>query len=69
MSKQTQVQELDQWELALEEELTKLQNCQNEHGFEGCEPCDKLLECTTRQEYVKAVYTSMNKGKGGGFEF
>jgi len=31
--------------------------------------CDKLFECALRDEYVKAVYESMSKGQGGGFEF
>ncbi|MEA1914771.1 MAG: hypothetical protein U9N30_05595 [Campylobacterota bacterium] len=63
------VLELDQWELALEAELKKLQQCQINLGFSGCEPCPKLLDCELRNTYVKAVYTSMSKGSGGGFEF
>lgn len=31
--------------------------------------CDFILECELREIYVKAVYESMNKGSGGGFEF
>jgi hypothetical protein len=27
------------------------------------------LDCLVRKEYIKAVYESMNKGAGGGFEF
>jgi len=31
--------------------------------------CIKILECEIRDKYIKAVYESMNKGSGGGFEF
>jgi len=31
--------------------------------------CEKLLECEVRDDYIKAVYDSMSKGAGGGFEF
>jgi hypothetical protein len=31
--------------------------------------CEVLLSCELREAYVKAVYDSMNKGTGGGFEF
>lgn len=65
----TQTPSKDQWEIALDEQLKILQECQKSLGFEGCEPCAKILECQTRKNYVLAVYQSMNKGSGGGFEF
>ncbi len=64
-----QEKELDQWERALQEKLAELQLCQKEQNLQSCFPCKKLLECPLRDAYVKAVYESMNKGSGGGFEF
>ena len=61
--------ELDKWELALEEQIKILQKRQDSHNLQSCTPCGKLLDCNTRQQYIKAVYESMNKGSGGGFEF
>lgn len=61
--------EQDQWEKALDAKLLELQACQKEHNLQSCFPCEKLLECPLRSTYVKAVYESMNKGSGGGFEF
>ncbi len=61
--------ELDEWELKLEDEIIILQKCQQEKELLGCESCDEIFDCDTRKKYVKAVYESMNKGSGGGFEF
>lgn len=61
--------ELNQWEIALEEQLKQLKECQERHKFKSCLPCPELNKCALRDEYVKAVYDSMSKGKGGGFEF
>ena len=60
---------LDEWELKLEEQLKVLQSCQNNKGFNSCNPCEQFFECELRKKYVIAVYESMNKGSGGGFEF
>jgi len=60
---------LDKWEEALELELEKLKRCQSEQGYKSCLPCPKLNNCQLRGSYVNAVYESMNKGEGGGFEF
>ena len=46
-----------------------LQKCQQEKNLESCTACEHLFECETRKAYVKAVYESMAKGQGGGFEF
>lgn len=62
-------QEFDKWELALIKEKDNLQACQTALGFNSCTPCEKIFECEIRKTYVKAVYESMNKGSGGGFEF
>ena len=59
----------DRYEIALEEKTAELKACQAEHGYKSCLPCDKLTDCPLRDAYVNAVYESMNKGQGGGFEF
>ena len=62
--------ELDRWEKALEkEELPLLEKCQSEHQVQSCMKCEHLLKCETRERYIAAVYESMSKGGGGGFEF
>jgi len=62
-------QEVDGFKQKLEEQLKILQECQESQNVDSCLKCDKILECSIRQEYVKAVYLSMNKGDTGGFEF
>jgi len=59
----------DKWELALEVEIKVLQQCQESKNLPSCTACAELLTCTIRQTYIKAVYESMSKGGGGGFEF
>ena len=66
MSTDTQ---LDKWELALEEQIKILKQCQDSKQLSSCSKCEQFLECQIRQQYIKAVYESMNKGSGGGFEF
>ncbi|ENQ1162969.1 hypothetical protein ACEODZ_000413 [Campylobacter upsaliensis] len=47
-----------------------LQKCQNDRGLNSCYQCEEIFNCTTRKNYVDAVYNSMSKGKTeGGFEF
>jgi hypothetical protein len=63
-------QEKDKWQLALDEPLDLLLNCQSEHNIDSCLKCKEILNCKTRDSYVKSVYESMNKGVNeGGFEF
>jgi len=62
-------QQKDKWELVLESKIIELQECQKEKNLSSCFVCEKLFTCSLRDEYVKAVYESMNKGSGGGFEF
>jgi len=62
-------QVLDEWQLKLEHKKVELENCQKEHHLQSCLSCEKLLDCTVRDGYIKAVYDSMSKGQGGGFEF
>lgn len=59
----------DKWNIALDNQLIIIKQCQQTLNLTSCTPCEKIIECNTRKEYVKAVYESMNKGAGGGFEF
>jgi hypothetical protein len=59
----------DKWELSLDNPLKLLQQCQINLKIDSCLKCNQILECQTRENYIKAVYESMNKGSGGGFEF
>ena len=60
---------LDEWKIALKNKKEELEICQKEHRVSSCMKCEKLLNCEIRDTYIKAVYDSMSKGKGGGFEF
>jgi len=60
---------MNKYEEALNEQIEILKKCQEEHQLKSCFLCDNLFECALRDEYVKAVYESMSKGQGGGFEF
>ncbi|MBT8344569.1 MAG: hypothetical protein KJO45_07620 [Sulfurovum sp.] len=62
-------QVLDEWQIALKQKKSDLEACQKEHQVKSCIGCEKLLECEVRDAYIKAVYDSMSKGAGGGFEF
>ena len=62
-------QVLDEWQITLQQKKKELQDCQQERHLKSCLKCEKLLNCELRDAYVKAVYDSMNKGTGGGFEF
>ncbi|WP_456432281.1 hypothetical protein [Nitratifractor sp.] len=59
----------DEWEEALARELETLRKCQQDRNVTSCMACPEILECEIRKRYVNAVYESMNKGTGGGFEF
>lgn len=65
MSEQT----LDEWQILLVQKKAELEACQKQYHITSCLKCDKLLNCEIRDGYIKAVYDSMSKGKGGGFEF
>jgi len=60
---------LDEWQILLVQKKAELQECQKEQRVDSCMKCTKLLDCVLRDAYIKAVYDSMSKGKGGGFEF
>ena len=59
----------DEFELELDRQREILQACQREKGLSSCFACDAMFECKTRKNYVDAVYSSMSKGDGGGFDF
>lgn len=59
----------DIFEQNLQEKKALLQACQKEKELFTCSDCEKMFECEIRKTYVKAVYESMAKGHGGGFEF
>ena len=69
MDNTTQNNQPDQWQVALDKALVELQNCQQNKGLDTCTKCSEVFSCQIKKEYVLAVYESMNKGSGGGFEF
>jgi len=62
-------QVLDEWQILLTQKQAELEACQKEKRVQSCMKCEKLLDCEVRDAFIKAVYDSMSKGKGGGFEF
>jgi len=60
---------LDEWQIALGIKKRELEVCQVEQNVNSCLNCPKIHDCTIRDAYVHAVYNSMSKGAGGGFEF
>ena len=69
MSRSAMSEIKDIFEEALQEKKALLQACQQEKNIFTCSDCEKMFECEIRKTYVKAVYESMAKGHGGGFEF
>lgn len=65
----TNNQELDKFELYLNEMIIKIEDCQKEKNLNSCSLCEHYFNCDLRKEYVNAVYNSMSKGDTGGFEF
>ena len=59
----------DEFVNAKYEWIVKLQTCQKENSVDSCLKCSKLLGCDLRNNYVKVIFQSMNKGEGGDFEF
>ena len=60
---------LDEWEIKLDKKIVELKTCQESNQLKSCSPCGQFFEFELRKKYVIAVYESMNKGAGGGFEF
>lgn len=61
--------EKDIYNIKLDEQVVLVQACQKEHDVDSCMKCKEVIGCEVRKTYVQAVYQSMNKGQGGGFEF
>ena len=59
----------DVWQQALAAKKSELEACQKSRQLTSCMACENILDCDVRESYVKAVYDSMSKGTGGGFEF
>ena len=59
----------DKWKLNLEEKTIELKQCQEINRVKSCLECLELLNCKIRDSYIHAVYSSMNRGASGGFEF
>ncbi len=53
----------------LQEKIEILKNCQSSYKVNSCLKCKDVIGCEIRKTYINAVYQSMNKGEGGGFEF
>ena len=60
---------IDEWQIKLEQKIKEVKECQISNNLETCTPCDKFFDCELRKKYVITVYSSMNKGSTGGFEF
>jgi len=60
---------LDEWQIALNVKKKELESCQEQQRVNSCLSCQKIDNCAIRDAYVHAVYNSMSKGAGGGFEF
>lgn len=62
--------ERDQFEQAMDAKKELLIQCQSSKNLNSCYNCSELFDCSTRKNYVDAVYSSMSKGKTeGGFDF
>ncbi|SFZ98698.1 hypothetical protein MNB_SV-5-361 [hydrothermal vent metagenome] len=60
---------LDEWQILLKQKRVEVEKCQLSHEINSCLKCKDILNCELRDTFVKSVYDSMSKGKGGGFEF
>lgn len=60
---------LDQWQILLVQKKSELETHMKEQGIKSEMDCKDFPHCPVQEAYVKAVYDSMSKGKGGGFEF
>lgn len=49
--------------------INKLRQCQSNKNVNSCLKCKQIIGCKIRMEYVESVYSSMNKGSGGFFNF
>jgi len=67
--KSKDIKVLDEWELILEEKKALMKAHLKEKNIKSEMDCPDFPNCPVQEEYVKAVYASMNKGESGGFEF
>jgi len=59
----------DIYQQKLDTQKRLLEECQASKEIDSCLKCQEILECEIRDNYIKSVYASMNKGESGGFEF
>ncbi|NKQ40931.1 MAG: hypothetical protein HF962_05100 [Sulfurovum sp.] len=64
-----QTKELDKWEKTLLEKKAELEAHFKELGISSVMDCPDFPNCPIHEAYIRAVYESMSKGHGGGFEF
>ena len=60
---------LDEWEIELKKQKKILEAHMKELGITSAMDCPDFPNCKVQEKYVEAVYNSMSKGAGGGFEF
>jgi len=60
---------LDEWEIKLQQQKKLLEAHMKELGITTEMDCPDFPNCKVQEAYIKAVYESMSKGAGGGFEF
>lgn len=60
---------IDDFQKQLDDNIQKIKDCQKEHNVSTCFKCELVVECKIRKDYVDSVYSSMNKGSGGFFNF
>jgi len=59
---------LDEWEIELKKQKKILETHMKKLGITSAMDCPDFPNCKV-QEKFEAVYNSMSKGAGGGFEF
>ena len=69
MQEQKSEKILDEWELELKKQKKLLEAHMKELGITTEMNCPDFPNCKFQEKYVEAVYNSMSKGAGGGFEF
>ena len=69
MQEQKSEKILDEWELELKKQKKLLEAHMKELGITTEMNCPDFPNCKVQEKYVEAVYNSMSKGAGGGFEF
>lgn len=57
------------FEINLQKHTKELKECQAEHKLSSCLPCEQLLKCKKRNDYVKAAFDKMCQGEDRGFIF